>query len=97
MAKRPIEAKKRRKVIKALRTTPPAKIDLIHYIKLRTRCTTGMARKVILAGALRVDDEPIGIARVLTPAGKHIDVVQRYVPAELREKIVIVDPDTVKA
>jgi hypothetical protein len=45
---------------KALRNTPPAYIDLIEYVKLRTRCTTGMAKKVLLSGALRIDSHPVG-------------------------------------
>lgn len=89
MSKRPTDAKKRNKIIKALRTTPATKIDLIDYIKLRTRCSTGTAQKVILAGALTVDGEPIGIATVISGSGQTHKVVQRYVPSEMRDKIVI--------
>lgn len=85
------EEKKKRRVLHALRQTPPAYIDLIDYIKLRTRCTTGMAKKVILAGALMVDDTVVGYVHVEDPAvpgGKRKQLVTR-VPAELRERIEV--------
>lgn len=85
------EEKKKRKVLHALRQTPPAWIDLIDYIKLRTRCTTGMAQKVILSGALMVDDTVVGFVNVEDPlaeGGKRKQLVPR-VPAEVRDRIVV--------
>lgn len=83
--------KKKRKVLKALRETPPAFIDLVDYVKLRTRCTTGMAQKVIMSGALMVDETVVGFVHVDDPAspGGKRKVLMRRLPASLRERIVI--------
>lgn len=80
-------AARRRKAREAARIAagPPAYIDLIHYVKLRTRCTTGTAKRVLLAGALKMDSHPVGYK--LTKKGKKI--LDPLISADLRDRIVI--------
>lgn len=72
-----------RKVHKALRNTPPGYIDLIEFVKIRTHCTTGMAKTVLLAGVLRVDSHPVGYRWI--SGRKELDP---YLPAKHRGQIV---------
>lgn len=90
----PVE-RKRRKVLKALRNTPPGYIDLIEYVKLRTRCTTSMAKKVILSGALKVDSHPVGF-KWEGQGGNAQKVLYPYLESKHRGKIVV-DGSAVKA
>jgi hypothetical protein len=94
MAKRRIEDKKRVRLVKAMRVTPTPLIDLVDYVRLRTRCTAGRARAAILAGALTVDGQPIGFVEVDDKAKKDnkIKVLTQYVRADLRDRIVVVNP-----
>lgn len=92
-ARNTLEAKKRRRVIKALRITPPAVIDLIDYVKVRTRCTTSTAEAVLLSGALKVDSHVVGRKTVIDPLGKEQLVVNRYLPAKFRKDIQIISPE----
>jgi len=79
-----------RRVAKKLRATPPESIDLIDYVKFRTRCTTGMARKVLLSGALRVDSHPVGFKWVPNPmTGESMKVIDQYIDAKHRGSIRI--------
>ncbi len=95
MSKRPIIEKKRKRVLKALRQRPEAKYDLVQHVKLRTRCTTGMAHKVLLSGALEVEGKIVGYREVEDPLheGKKIKVLDRYLPAEYMTKIDVVKPE----
>lgn len=68
------------------RNTPPAYIDLIEYVKVRTRCTTTMAKRVLMSGALRVDSHPVGF-KILDRSGKK--ELDPYLPAEYRHRITI--------
>lgn len=64
MAKRPINVKKARRVRKAFRSTPPAFLDLIQYLKDRRLAqTTGEAERIILAGRVRADSHKLGITK----------------------------------
>lgn len=98
MSKRPPVEKKKERLIKSLRNTPPAWIDLIDYVKLRTRCTTGMARKVILSGALKVDSHPVGFKWEADPMrpGSTIKVLYPYLDAKHRGNITIQMPKDLK-
>lgn len=84
-----LEAKKARRTRKLLRAPLPAYIDLIEYIKMRVNVTTTVAERIILAGVLRVDSHKIGVEH--TPQGKRL---RRFVPADLRDRIVVVPPET---
>jgi hypothetical protein len=87
MSQRPILEKKKDRLIRSLDNTPPAYIDLIDYVKMRTRCTTGMAKKVILAGSLMVDSHPIGY-KLHDGDRKEL---HPYVDAKFRDRITIVN------
>lgn len=86
------EAKKARRLRKSLRVSPPGYIDLIDYVKTRVRVSTGQAERILLAGVLRVDSHQIGVEH--TPQGKKL---RRYVPADLRGKIIVVPPKKAEA
>lgn len=89
------ENKKRRRTAKAIQrmAVRPAYIDLIEYVKVRTRCSTGTAEKVLLAGALKVDSHPVGYKWRDNPlTGKAEKVLERYIPAEHRMNIVVTNP-----
>lgn len=80
--------KKRQRVLKSLKTELPAYIDLIDYVRSRTRCTEATARKVLLSGALRVDSHPVGY-KFDANGKKYLDP---YIPASKRADIRIVKP-----
>lgn len=89
------EAKKRRRVLKELRNTPPGYINLIDYLKDRSGCTTGTAEKVLLAGALKVDSHPVGY-KWEKVFGENRKVLDPYLPSEYRDRLVVVKPDYLK-
>ena len=77
MAHRPIHAKKIARLRKALRTTLPAYIDLVDYLRLRGYADTkGQALKLIESGRVRSDSHKL----------EH-----RLVDAKLRRSIVVLD------
>jgi hypothetical protein len=85
------EEKKKRRVINSLANTPTSYIDLIQYVRDRTNCSASMAVEVLLAGALKVDSHPVGYKwegprKVLDP----------YLPAEYRDRIIVVMPKELK-
>lgn len=85
------ENKKRRKVLKSLRAPLPAYIDLIDYVKVRTRCTTATAQKVCLSGALMVDSHPVGYK--WEKRGKEsVKVLDPYLPADKYSSLRVVKP-----
>lgn len=86
------EAKRQRRVLNTLANTPPAYIDLIDYVKMRTRCSTVMAKKVLLAGALRVDSHPVGY-KLHKNGAKELDP---FLPAHLQDRIVVQMPPEFK-
>jgi hypothetical protein len=92
---RPIEVKQRRRAAKALRrSTLPAYINLIEWLKdRRYASTTGEAQKILLAGRVQADSHKLGVKRMpVLQADQTIreqDVVQPIVPAELRSRIIV--------
>lgn len=83
------EAKKRRRLLKALRNTPPAYVDLRDWITLRVRCSRRMAERVLLAGGLMVDSHPVGFRWTKDPlTGESVKVLDPWLPAEFRSRIV---------
>lgn len=85
----PLERSARR-VAKKLRATPQEWIDLVDYVKFRTRCTSGMARKVLMSGALRVDSHPVGFKWVKDPlTDESVKVLDQYIDAKHRPNIVV--------
>lgn len=94
MAHRSVEAKKRRRVAKAIRRRPlPAWIDLIHWLKLHGYAeTTGQAVKILLAKRVVVDSHPVGFKEMsVFENGQilHKDVVDPYIKAEHRGRIIV--------
>lgn len=83
------EKAKRRAHRDLTKGTGATQLDLIHYIKQRTNCTTDSAIKVLLSGAVRVDSDPVGFRRL--PNGKR--VIQRYIDAKHRDRIIVVVPE----
>lgn len=79
--------KRRRQFQRALKVPLPGYIDLIQWVKLRSRVTTGDAIRLILAGVLHVDSHVIGMQEI----GPR-KVLQRFVPADYRGRIRIVEP-----
>lgn len=82
------ENKKRRKLLKNLRTPLPSHIDLIDYVQSRTRCTTGTAKKVLLSGALMVESHPVGFKY----NDKGVKYLHPYLPTEKYSELRIVKP-----
>lgn len=79
-----------RKISKALRNTPPSYIDLVAYVKDRTKCSTTTAKKVLLSGALRVDSHPVGFKWANDPlTGNAVKILNPYLDAKHRDSIVI--------
>ncbi len=65
MSKRPVQAKKIRRLEKLLRRTPPAFIDLVQWLKLRGHAqTTGGAYRLMAEGKVLAGDHVIGRERV---------------------------------
>lgn len=83
------EKGKRRAITKG---TTQGWIDLIDYIKLRTRCTTGEAIRVLMAGAIKVDSHPVGY--VTRKDGKRL--LQPYIKSEHRNSIIVTMPESVR-
>ncbi len=66
MAKRPVQAKKIRRLEKLMRRTPPAFIDLVQWLKLRGHArTTGAAYRLMAEGKVLSGDHVIGRERVV--------------------------------
>ena len=86
-----LKADTTRELRKKVRNTPPAQIDLIEYVKIRTRCSNSTARRVLLAGALMVDSHPVGFKW-----NKDQKVLDRYISAEYRDRIVVRMPPELK-
>lgn len=61
-------------------------IDLIGYVKLRSRVSTGMAKKVLLSGALKVNTNPVGF-KYDKRGKKHLDPC---IDAKWRDDLVVV-------
>lgn len=85
------EAKKKRRIRNSLANTPPGYIDLIQYVKDRTHCSTVMAQRVLLAGALRVDSHPVGYKLY-----KDQKVLDPYLPAHMASRIIVSVPKELK-
>ncbi len=84
------ENKKRRRVAKEMRKMDPipAYIDLIEYVKFRTRCTTGMAKKLILNDCIRIDSHILGYKWMMNEVqGKNVKVIHPWVSDEIRERL----------
>jgi len=92
MSQRPTVDKKKERLIKSLRNTPPAWIDLVHYIKFRTRCSTGKAKAALLAGVLYVDSHPVGYKWEKDITGESVKVLDPYLPAHLYDRIEVREP-----
>ena len=82
------EAKRQRRLLKSLRNTPPAYIDLREWIQMRVKCSKRTAEKVLLAGGLRVDSHPVGYKWANDPVtGNAVRVLDPYLPAHFRDRI----------
>lgn len=69
----------------------PTSINLIEWVKIRAHISTGRAVKVIMARSLMVDSHVIGVGQ-----DKFGSYLKPVVPAELRGKIVVVEPKSLK-
>ena len=65
-------------------------LDLVQYVKSRTRCSTGVAKKAILFGCLTIDGKVIGVDYD-RHGGSHLSPL---IPADLRDRIEIREPTT---
>lgn len=89
MSHRPIAEKKARKLRRSItKGTLPRRVNLVDWIKMRSSCTTGQARRLIMNGALRVDSHPVGYKVV---RGGH-KIFDPLIDADLASRIQIVDP-----
>lgn len=95
MSKRPIEAKKRRKVAKAVRRRQlPAYFDLVQWVLDHTNVRTRkQARDLILAGRVKANSHPVGFEEVelLGPNGKSEkrNILRPHVRAELKRDLLV--------
>lgn len=92
MASRPREAKKLRKLKKALRNTPPTSINLIEYLRVRRYAqTAGEARRLLTDGKVMVGSHVIGRLEVPDPnkPNAKMFVAMPLVDAKHRGEIVV--------
>lgn len=94
MAKRPIEAKKRRRVAKQLRRKPlPAYFDLVQWLIDHGHAgTRRAARELILAKRVKSDSHPLGVVKALVEKdGIAVaqDIVDPRVPVARRSNIIV--------
>ncbi len=84
MSARHSEEKAIRRLRKALRQTPECWIDLVQWLKDRRHAqTTGEAKRLLLAGKVKVESHPVG--RVTLKNGEHI--LSPYIGARFRKDI----------
>lgn len=84
------DAKKKRKLLKGLRNTPPSFIDLTEWIRLRVNCSRRMAERILLAEGLKVESHPVGFKWERDPlTGDMIKVLDVLLPARYRNEITI--------
>lgn len=94
MSHRPIAEKKARRLRRSItKGTLPRRVDLVQWVKIRSSCSTGQARRLIMAGSLRVDSHPVGF-KILKGGHKIFDPI---IDADLAPRIQIVDPTTEKS
>ena len=80
--------RRERAAVKTITTQQlPRYVDLIEYVKLRTRCSTHTAEVVVMSGALRSESHKLG-----TKVVDGRTVLDRYVPVERCRDIQIVSP-----
>lgn len=91
MSQRKNKAKYRER--KARRVPLTERIDLIEWVRGRARMSRGRARKVILAGSLKVDSHIIGYKEAQLLNGGSIKVPEFQVPAEYNTRIQVVRPE----
>lgn len=90
MSKRDITAKKLYRLRKQLARQPlPAYINLIEWLQdHRHAQTAGAARKLLLAGRVKVDSHPVG--RMPVPGGSSDEfLLSPYTAAENRSRIMV--------
>lgn len=90
MSHRPTSRKQVARLRKALRRTPDAYIDLIHWLKLRGHAqTTGQAKQLLIDGKVRSNSHPVGRTRLQLTEEDHIWLPDRFVPARLRDSLIV--------
>lgn len=94
MAKRPIEAKKRRRTAKQLRRRSlPAYFDLVQWLIDHGHASTRRsARELILAKRVKSDSHPLGVVKSLVEKdGIAVakDIVDPRVPVARRANIIV--------
>jgi hypothetical protein len=94
MSKRPVEAKKRRRVAKQLRRTPlPAYFDLVQWMLDHGHARTRRAaREMILARRVKSDSHPLGVVKALVEKDGIVvaqDIVDPRVPIARRANIIV--------
>lgn len=89
MSHRPIAEKQARRLRKSItKGTLPRRVDLVQWVKMRSSCSTGQARRLIMSGALRVDSHPVGY-KLLKNDFKMFDPL---IDADIAKRIQIIDP-----
>lgn len=90
MSKRPTSRKQIARLRRALRRTPPSYIDLVQWLKDRGHAnTTGAALRLMKDGKVRADSHPVGRTRVQISEEEHVWLPIRYVPAGLRDSLIV--------
>lgn len=90
MSHRPIEKKKVARLRKLLRRTPPARINLVEWLKDRRYArTTGEAHRLLLDGKVKSESHPVGTAFEYDKEGRRHKVVAPLVSAELRKTLQV--------
>lgn len=90
MSHRPIAEKRKRRLLKGLRNTPPSFVDLRQWIRLRVNCSVSMAERILLAEGLKVDSHPVGYKWERDPLTQEVKkVLDPFLPVEFRDRIVI--------
>lgn len=77
---------------RAERVALPAAINLVDWLKLRKRISTGLAKRVILLGCLRLDGEPVGYVTDVMGVKRLVP----FIPADRRDDLEIVMPEVLQ-
>lgn len=92
MSHRPNQAKRVKRLKKALRPSPESYIDLIQYLKdRRYASSTAEATRMLVEGKVRVESHPVGRMEVDNPLkkGEKIMIAQPLLMAQYQKDIIV--------
>lgn len=91
-ARNTLEAKRFRRFAKNWRNTPPAFISLIDFVRDRTRCSRGEARRMILSDCFRVESHTVGWVWETDKDGVKFKSLRPDIPKDWLKDLIVVTP-----